>query len=124
MNTIVAIFIGGGLGSVARFYTGKWMQLLIPGTFPYGTLASNSISSLILGVFLGATLLNGSTDSSWRYFIAIGFCGGYSTFSTFTAETFELLKSDLVAVAIGNITVNLIATLVLFGAGIWLGKQL
>jgi CrcB protein len=84
------IFLGGGLGSMARYGMWRWM-----GSFsihyPWATFAANALSCLILGFLLGMEL-KGSMDDQSKLFLMIGFCGGFSTFSTFSAETLKLFQ--------------------------------
>ena len=89
MNYLL-VFLGGGLGSLFRFGLWKWLGLYSSG-FPWATLTANAVSSLVLGVLLGLQLKGGLNDQSQVFFM-IGFCGGFSTFSTFTAETLRLLQ--------------------------------
>ena len=124
MNTLLAVFLGGGLGSLARYGTGKFMHALLPGTFPYGTLAANIFSSLVLGVYLGFTLGKPGNATEYKFLIAVGFCGGFSTFSAFSAETFELFKNGMVVYGSLNIVANLLACLVMIGIGSWIGRSI
>lgn len=122
MNSLAAIFIGGGLGSLARYGIGKCMQIILPFSFPYGTLMANSVSSFIVGIFIGVTAIKFEGDNPWRFLIAVGFCGGLSTFSTFSAETFEFFKNGMFLYGGLNIVFNLVVCLLMIGIGIWLGK--
>ncbi len=122
MNIALAIFVGGGLGSLARFGVGRWMQFVLPPTFPFGTLMANLLSSLIVGLFIGVASGKIVNDSPWRFLIVAGFCGGFSTFSTFSAETFELFKNGMLLYGSLNIAVSLITCLLMIGVGIWIGK--
>ena len=119
----IAVFVGGGLGSVARFGMSKWSGL---GniSFPMATLISNFTSSLILGVFIGISSNRPAVFSTWRFLVAIGFCGGFSTFSTFSAETLELMKHGMFPTAIVNAGVNLAGTLLMVWSGIWIGRMI
>lgn len=119
MNALL-IFIGGGLGSLARYGTGKFFASVSASGFPVGTLASNIISSLILGVFIGWIAMKPGHDHPMRFLIAIGFCGGFSTFSTFSAETFELIRNGMIMFAAANILLNLIICVGCIAAGIWM----
>ena len=84
------VFLGGGLGSLARY--GLWKLLGNSSyVFPWATFTANAISCLILGVALGMQMKNGLNDSG-RLLIMIGFCGGFSTFSTFSSETLKLFQ--------------------------------
>jgi CrcB protein len=122
MNTWLAIFLGGGLGSISRYAMNKFTTLLLPLTFPFGTLFSNLLSSLILGIFLGFTAIKADQANSLRFLIAIGFCGGFSTFSAFSAETFEFIRNGVWSYAIGNMLVNVIGCLLMIGLGTWLAR--
>ncbi len=92
MKQIALVFIGGGVGSVLRFLIGKWLNSPESG-IPYGTFAANVIGSLLIGLILGLAARNESLTPNQTLLLASGFCGGFTTFSTFAYENHVFLKS-------------------------------
>lgn len=85
------VFIGGGLGSICRYGIGRWMSTY-EWNAPIGTFVANMLACLVLGLLMGYHLKNGMSDPT-RLLLATGFCGGFSTFSTFSLEHFEYLQN-------------------------------
>ena len=94
MNQLLLIFIGGGLGSLTRFSISKFIQENIEKTFPFGTLGVNVLASIVLGIFVGMVEVKSLTNPNYKALIAIGFCGGFSTFSTFSNDTLQLIQNN------------------------------
>ena len=90
MMKFLLVFLGGGVGSICRY---GLALLFLPWTknYPMGTLVANLISCLLLGIFMGATTKQWM-DTYWKLLLMTGFCGGFSTFSTFSAEQFTMLQ--------------------------------
>ena len=94
MKQVLIVFIGGGFGTVMRFLTSKIIPYSGKG-FPWSTFSANMIGCLIIGVITGYFLRNISENQSeWILFATIGFCGGFTTFSSFANENFLLLRED------------------------------
>ncbi len=102
MNALFAVFVGGGLGAVFRFLIGKYVLFFYQGIFPLSTLIANVFSCVILGIIVFK-----SVDFKWFndhlvLLLTVGFCGGLSTFSTYSLETFELIKNGSIGWALFN----------------------
>ena len=89
---IVAVFVGGGIGSIIRYLITK-ISFFSFNSFPYSTFISNIIGCFILGLALTYFMKNDSQNSTIFIFIAVGFCGGFTTFSTFSSEGLELINN-------------------------------
>lgn len=107
MNIWLAIFLGGGAGSVCRYGVYQVMANWMGKAFPYGTLVANVLSCIALGLILSVAWK--SEQEAWKLMLAVGFCGGFSTFSTFSLESVELIKNGLVWAAIGNVLISILA---------------
>jgi CrcB protein len=107
MNNVLLIFLGGGLGSISRFGIAAFVQSNFKSVFPLATLCSNMISCLILSISVAMFSEKLISNPSLRMFVLIGFCGGFSTFSTFSYETVELMRSGNMMIAIANILISL-----------------
>ncbi len=92
MKQILLVFIGGGTGSIARYLISKYLNSTATG-IPYGTFTANVLGSLLIGIILGLALKNNVISQNTVAFLATGFCGGFTTFSTFAYENHILLKS-------------------------------
>lgn len=115
------VFLGGGLGSVSRYLISRTLNLAgFP--FPLGTFAVNIVGSLLLGFTLGIALKTGQLSNNTVLFLATGFCGGFTTFSTFAFENQQLLKSgdyyNFALYTFGSIIVGITAVFV----GLYLSK--
>lgn len=121
MNNLLLIFLGGGLGSISRFGIAAFVQANFKSVFPIATLSSNIISCLILAISVAMFSEKLITNPGLRMFILIGFCGGFSTFSTFSYETVELMRSGNIMIAIANILISVTVCIALI---YFLAKQI
>ncbi len=121
MKQLLLVFIGGGFGSVLRFLMGKLLNNSQTG-IPYGTFTANILGSLLIGAILGLAAKNEALTQNHTLLLATGFCGGFTTFSTFAYENHVFLKSgDFTSFAFYTIASFVVAFLAVF-AGIYLIK--
>jgi len=92
IKTLLLVGTGGFLGSISRFLVSKFMQSSIPSAFPYGTFAVNIAGCLLIGLIYGFSERSSLLSAGWKLFLAVGFCGGFTTFSTFANENLALLR--------------------------------
>ncbi|MET8850542.1 fluoride efflux transporter CrcB [Amycolatopsis sp. NPDC004625] len=117
--TPVLVALGGAAGSVLRYLTDRRVQQWRDSPFPFGTLTVNIVGSFILG-FLSGWLLHGAEPSSVRSLVAVGFCGGLTTFSTFGYETVRLFLEKTRLYAVLNVVATVAAGLASGAAGLTL----
>ena len=114
MKSLVYIFIGGGIGSVLRYLIGRLSVHVFSSSLPIGTFIANILSCILLAGILVLLKSKGiAQDSAIRLLLVVGLCGGLSTFSTFSLETFELIKTGSLYSAALNVIISVALSLVL-----------
>lgn len=107
MMQYLLIFIGGGAGSLLRYFISKYLNSLQSNFLPLGTLMANVISCFILGIVIQKHLEH-RIDDPIKWLLAIGFCGGMSTFSTFAFEIMEYIQKGQIAFGVSYILLSII----------------
>ena len=121
MKQILFVFVGGGFGSIARYLIGKYLNNPENG-IPYGTFTANILGSLFIGIILGLAVKNNTFNQQQVLLLVTGFCGGFTTFSTFAYENHIFLKNgDFTSFAFYTIASFIVAFLAVF-AGMYLAK--
>jgi CrcB protein len=119
---ILLVGIGGMFGSIARYVTSISVDAKLNSVFPYGTFVVNILGSLILGLIIGWVNVRGGSSQSMKLLLATGFCGGFTTFSTFALENVNLLN-DRVGIAVIYIVASLIAGILAVVLGLWISRS-
>jgi fluoride exporter len=94
MQNYIIVFFGAGIGGILRYWLSGFVYKFLPANFPYGTLAINFLGSFIIGFVIFGLYDKELVSQDMRLFLTIGFCGGFTTFSTFSLETFNLFKNS------------------------------
>jgi CrcB protein len=123
MNYLI-VSLGAALGGGLRYWVSNITYKILPATFPYGTLAVNILGSFILGIIIFMFDDKELITPGIRLFLAVGFCGGFTTFSTFSLETINLFRDSQIVPGLLNILLNLFlclagVTLAYFISKVW-----
>jgi len=124
MKTFLMVFLGGGLGSVVRFSLSKWVNALHTHEFPWGTLVVNVAACFVLGLIIGLADHKQIISPSARLFWTVGFCGGFSTFSTFSNESLVLLQGGFTTSLLLYITFSLLLCVAATYIGLYAGETI
>lgn len=117
MKSIIAVACGAGCGAVLRWGLGLKFNALFPA-IPLGTLAANLLGGYIVGLAVAYFAHMPGLSPEWRLLIITGFCGGLTTFSTFSIETVTLLQQGRILMAMSAIGIHVMGSLVMTLAGI------
>lgn len=120
MNQLIAIAAGGALGAVLRYLGANGVYALLGRGFPYGTLFVNVLGSLLMGLLSVVLLERMNLGPEWRAGLLIGLLGAFTTFSTFSIETLNLIEQG----ATFKAGLNMLASVLLCLAAVWLGLKL
>lgn len=125
LNSIVAICVGASLGALLRWALGLRLNGLFPD-LPPGTLVANLVGGYVIGVAMAWFATAPGISAEWRLFVITGFCGGLTTFSTFSAEVVTLLQQGRLALAAGTVAAHVagsvVATFLGIGSYLWLAR--
>jgi CrcB protein len=124
VQSVLWISLGAILGANARYFLGQYVARAAASTLPYGTLIINATGSFVLGFFLVWTTERVFADPRWRLLIAIGFCGSYTTFSSYAYETFAFFEQGQLFVSVLNILASNVLCLICVLAGAALARAL
>jgi CrcB protein len=117
LKSIIAIFIGAGLGALLRWWLGLTLNSYFPSV-PPGTLAANLIGGYIIGAAIAFFAASTALAPEWRLFVITGFCGGLTTFSTFSSEIVDLLQQGRSLSVCGAVALHLVGSVLMTFAGI------
>lgn len=124
MKALLLVFVGGGVGSLLRYVAGRVVPATLAGQpFPVAILLVNGVASALLGVVVGWAL-NRSVGEETRLLIGVGFCGGLSTFSSFSYDTVALLQIGRGGTALLNIVLNVVLCLLASAGGLVIGQRM
>ena len=124
MKQLLIVFIGGGMGTVLRFLIGKVLPYSGIG-FPWNTFWANLLGCLLIGLFTGYIIRSGDdSQSAWVLFATIGFCGGFTTFSSFANENLSFIRSGDYSMLLAYTLFSLITGIVMVYVGILIEKYL
>jgi len=117
LKPIVSVFLGAGVGALLRWWLGGQLNSLLPA-IPLGTLSANLIGGYIIGVAIAFFAAFSAIAPEWRLFVITGFCGGLTTFSTFSAEIVTLLQQGRSLWAVAAAATHLFGSVLMTLAGI------
>jgi fluoride exporter len=118
----VVVSLGAIVGANARYIISRYMAKVLGPAFPYGTLAINVVGSLIVGWFMIWTTERVLVDPRWRLLVVIGFCGGFTTFSSYAFESVAYFEQGQWGLMAANILTNNILCLLAALAGMALAR--
>ncbi len=124
LKQLVMIAGGGAVGAVMRFLVSTGVHRVAGRDFPYGTLSVNMIGSLLIGFLYIYLIERASLGAEWRALLIIGFLGAFTTFSTFSMETLNLIENSELAKAASNVLLSVVLCLFATWVGVLVGRQL
>lgn len=124
MEKVILISIGAIFGANARYWLGTWISEKLGSAFPFGTLIINVTGSFLIGLFMTLATERFLIDPRWRFLVVVGFLGAYTTFSTFSYESFNLLSKGQLWPGLFNLFGSSLLGLAAVGFGVYLGKTL
>ncbi|TFH80343.1 MULTISPECIES: fluoride efflux transporter CrcB [Pseudomonas] len=117
VKSLLVIAVGASLGAWLRWLLGMKLNALFPA-IPPGTVVANMVGGYIIGLAIAFLAASPSLSPEWRLLIITGFCGGLTTFSTFSAETVALIQEGRLLWALGSISVHVVGSLAMTAAGL------
>ncbi|MNC18294.1 putative fluoride ion transporter CrcB [compost metagenome] len=117
LKSLLVIAIGATLGAWLRWLLGMKLNALFP-TIPPGTVVANMVGGYIIGLAIAFLAASPSLSPEWRLLIITGFCGGLTTFSTFSAETVALIQEGRLLWALGSVSLHVVGSLAMTAAGL------
>nr|WP_186352060.1 fluoride efflux transporter CrcB [Pseudomonas veronii] len=117
MKSLFVIAVGASLGAWLRWLLGMKLNALFP-TIPPGTVVANMVGGYIIGLAIAFLAASPTLSPEWRLLIITGFCGGLTTFSTFSAETVALIQEGRLVWALGSISLHVAGSLAMTAAGL------
>ncbi len=122
IKQLLLVGIGGGIGSMLRFLVSVLTSKFVQGTFPLPTLLVNLSGCFLIGILAGLFAQPPYTDNNLRFLLITGFCGGYTTFSTFAHENLLLIENQQILPAIGYTLLSVVLGIALVWVGMWVSQ--